>query len=175
VRAISAPALPYAVASLARSGNMDPARTLLGSSQEKLGRDFYTLLAAAYLQGMSGDHARALQTLWQAHVASPPLAEATVSPLYQLLEACEKLQAWTGDDRYRQLLVDLARRQREIWPWSWAYAFEAKHTKDGAERERALALASFLDPQSEHLSGFAKGQREAAIAWLERNKPFKKQ
>jgi hypothetical protein len=173
VRAISAPALPYAVASLARSGKMDQARALLGSSQEKLGRDFYTLLAAAYLQGMSGDHARALQTLWQAHVASPPLAEATVSPLYQLLEACEKLQAWTGDDRYRQLLVDLARRQREIWPWSWAYAFEAKHTKDGAERE--LALASFLDPQSEHLSGFAKGQREAALAWLERNRPFKKQ
>lgn len=47
-------------------------------------------------------------------LALRPVLSHAVSPLYQLLEACEKLYEWTGDDRYRQLLVDLARRQREM-------------------------------------------------------------
>jgi hypothetical protein len=174
VRAITAPALPYAVASLAKSGRIDQARALLDANQQKLGRDFHVLLASAYVQGLSGDPARALLTLWQAHLARPALTvEATVPTFFQLLETCEALREWTGDDRYRQLLIDLARRQREVWPWPWAYSFEAKHAKDAAERERALAIALFLDPQSEHLAEFSKAQREAAAGWLARNKPFK--
>jgi hypothetical protein len=60
-----------------------------------------------------------------------------------------------------------------VWPWPWAYSFQAKHAKDAAEREYALGMALFLDPQSEHLSGFSKAQREAAAAAWQRNRPFK--
>ena len=172
-KAITAPALPYAVASLARAGRVDEARALLDARQQKLGRDFHVLLASAYLQALSGDTERALPTLWQAHLAWPAVSgEATVPTFFQILETCEKLHEWTGDDRYRAFLVDLARRQREVWPWPWAYSFEAKHTKDAAEREHALAMALFLDPQSEHLAGFSKVQREAAARGFERMRPF---
>jgi hypothetical protein len=172
-RAITAPALPYVVASLARSSRVNDARALLEAAQQKLGRDFHVLLASAYLQALSADAAHALASLWQAHLARPALSiETTVPTYFQLLETCEKLHEWTGDDRYRQLLIDLARRQREVWPWPWAYTFEARHVKDASERTIAMAL--FLDPQSEHLAGLSKAQREAAAAWLQRNGPFKK-
>jgi hypothetical protein len=174
-RAIREPALPYTVASLAKSGRIDDARALLDASQQKLGRDFHVLLATAYLQGLSGDHGRALLSLWQAYLAWPLLTtEVTIAPPFQILETCEKLHEWTGDERYRVLMLDLARRERDVWPWPWGYSFEAKHAKDGAEREHALAIANFLDPQSEHLAGFGKPQREAAAAWFARNNPFKK-
>jgi hypothetical protein len=143
--------------------------------QQKLGRDFHVLLASAYMQALSGDTGRALLSLWPAHLAWPALSgEATVPTFFQILETCEKLHEWTGDDRYRVLLLDLARRQREVWPCPWVYSFEAKHTKDAAEREHALAMALFLDPQSEHLAGFTKTQREAAAGWFERMRPFTK-
>jgi len=174
-KAITAAALPYAVASLARASRVDEARALLDAWQQKLGRDFHVLLASAYMQALSGDTARALLSLWQAHLAWPALSgEATVPTFFQILETCEKLHEWTGDDRYRVLLLDLARRQGEVWPWPWAYSFEAKHAKDAAERARALAMALFLDPQSEHLAGFTKTQREAAAGWFQRNGPFTK-
>jgi hypothetical protein len=174
-KAITAAALPYTVASLARASRVDEARALLDARQQKLGRDFHVLLASAYMQAVSGDTGRALLSLWQAHLAWPALSgEATVPAFFQILETCEKLHEWTGDDRYRVLLLDLARRQSEVWPWPWAYSFEAKHTKDAAERSRALAMALFLDPQSEHLVGFTKTQREAAAGWFERMRPFKK-
>jgi len=173
-RAVAEPALPYAVAGLTRANRVQEARTLLESWQQKQGRDFHVLLARAYVQGLSGDTGRALGSLWQADFAWPALSgESTVPAFFQILETCERLHEWTGDERYRVLLMDLARRQREVWPWPWAYSFQAKHAKDAAEREYALGMALFLDPQSEHLSGFSKAQREAAAAAWQRNRPFK--
>jgi len=136
----------------------------------------HVLLASAYLQGLAGDHAHALHSLWQAHLAWSMLTtEVTIPPPFQVLETCEKLHEWTGDERFRTLLLDLARRQRDVWPWPWAYAFEAEYAKDASEHERVLAMALFLDPASEHLSTFSKAQREAASEWFRRNRPFQTQ
>jgi hypothetical protein len=79
---------------------------------------------------------------------------------------------WTGDERYRTVLVELARRMQRVWPDSWAYAFAARHERDAPERERALALALYLDPQSEHLKGLSEAQRKRAEVWLAANNPF---
>jgi hypothetical protein len=173
-KSVTEPALPYVVASLARANRGEEARALLESWQQKQGRDFHVLLARAYMQGLSGDTGRALTSLWQAHFAWPALSgESTVPAFFQILETCEKLHEWTGDERYRVMLIDLARRQRAVWPWPWAYSFEAKHAKDAAEREHALGMASFVDPQSEHLIAFSKAQREIAAAAWQRNAGFK--
>jgi hypothetical protein len=115
----------------------------------------------------------ALDHLWQAQFETPALEEVSVPPPFQLLETCEKLFAQTGDARYRDLLVDLARRQRVHWPWSWAYAFEAKYATDPRQREQALGIALYLDPQSEHLAGFSARERRIAGEWFAKNNPFK--
>jgi hypothetical protein len=173
VHAVTAPALPYVVAGLIRSDRGDQAQALLDAAQQRRGRDFHVLLAQAYAQGLSKDHARAELTLWQAHIAlaETPVA-ATVPAQFQLLEACENLLQWTGDERYRALLLDLARRQRQGLPSSYSYAFEAKHSTDAQERGRALGMALYLDPQSEHLVAFTKPQREAAAEAFQRSNPF---
>lgn len=173
VHAVNGPALPYVVASLVRSERGDQAQQLLDAARQRRGRDFHVLLAQAYAQGLAKDHARAALTLWRAHIAraETPVA-ATVPAQFQLLETCEKLLQWTGDERYRALLLELARRQHQGLPASWSFAFEAKYLPDGQERVRALGTALYLDPQSEHLSGFTKPQREAAAGALQRTNPF---
>ncbi len=165
--------LPYTTASLVLAGRSAEAQSLLADFRQRVGADFYYRLSAAYLQGLDGDVPGALDHLWQAQFEAPALDEVSVPPSFQLLETCEKLFAQTGDARYRDLLVDLARRQRVHWPWSWAYAFEAKYATDPRERERALGIALFLDPQSEHLAGFSARERRLAGEWFAKNDPFK--
>ena len=152
--------LPYSTASLVLAGRGAEAQALLASFRQSVGADFYYRLSAAYLLGLGGDAPGALDNLWQAQFEAPALDEVSVPPPFQLLETCEKLFAQTGDARYKELLVDLARRQRVHWPWSWAYAFEAKYATDPRERERALGIALFLDPQSEHLAGLQRARAQ---------------
>jgi hypothetical protein len=166
--------LPYLAVSLARTGRAADAQALLADFHKRVGRDFYSLLASAYLQGLGGDPRTALDSLWQAQIGWPDLASAPVPPPFQLLETAEKLYEWTGDSRYKEALLDLARRQRVLWPWSWAYAFEAKYAVDPQEREAALGVALFLDEQSEHLAGFSAPQRKRAQRWFAANNPFRK-
>jgi hypothetical protein len=166
--------LPYLTASLVKAGRGAEAQALLTEFYKRAGRDFYTLLASAYLQGLGGDARASLDSLWQAQISWPDSANVPVPPPFQLLETCEKLYELTGDGRYKEALLDLARRQRVLWPWSWAYAFEAKYAADPQEREAALGVALFLDAQSEHLAGFSAPQRKRAQRWFVTNNPFKK-
>jgi hypothetical protein len=166
--------LPYVTASLVKTGRAAEAGVLLTNFNQRFGHDFCYLLASAYLQGLGSDPHAALDSLWQAHLSWPDPAKASIPPPFQLLETCEKLYELTGDARYKEALLDLARRQRVLWPWSWAYAFEAKYAADPQEREAALGVALFLDPQSEHLAGFSEAQRKRAQHWFAGNNPFKK-
>jgi hypothetical protein len=170
----AAVALPYLTASLVKAGRGAEAQTVLADFQKRAGRDFYYLLASAYLQGLSGDTRAALDDLWQAQLSWPDMGKVSIPPPFQLLEGAEKLYELTGSARYKEALLDLARRQRVVWPWSWAYAFEAKHVSDPQEREAALGVALFLDPQSEHLAGFSEAQRKRAQRSFAANNPFKK-
>jgi hypothetical protein len=165
--------LPYTTASLVLAGRGAEAQAMLDSFRRGAGADFYYRLSAAYLQGLTGDAPAALDHLWRAQFEMPALQLVSVPPQFQLLETCEKLFAQTNDARYRDLLVDMARRQRVYWPWSWAYAFEAKYATDAREREQALGIALYLDPQSEHLAGFSAKERRLAAEWFGKNNPFK--
>ena len=167
-------ALPYLSASLVKAGRGAEAQALLAEFNKRAGHDFYYLLASAYMQGLGGDARGALDSLWQAQIGWPDSATAAVPPSFQLLETCEKLYELTGDVRYKNALLDLARRQRVLWPWSWAYTFEAKYAGDAQEREAALGIALFLDAQSDHLAGFNAAQRKRAQRWFAANNPFKK-
>jgi hypothetical protein len=158
-------ALPWIVLSLMQAGRAIEAADLLGSATAGREPAFHELLAAAYRSGAAGEVDRSLDLLWDAFLSMPPSPSAKaplVPPGYQLLEACERLHALTGEQRYRDLLVDLARRQQRAWPHSWAFAFEARHAAHPDDRERALGMALFLDPESEHLRDFAPNQRQRA-------------
>jgi hypothetical protein len=95
-----------------------------------------------------------------------------IPPGFQLLETCEHLYTTTREDRYRVLLVDLARRQQRAWPVSWAFAFEARYAAQPEQIERALGAALLLDPQSEHLREFSSDQRKRATERFARNNLF---
>jgi len=166
-------ALPYLIASLVKAGRGAEAQALLADFQQRAGPDFYYLLASAYLQGLNGDVRAALDSLWQAHLSWPDPAKVSIPPAFQLLETCERLYELTRDARFKEALLDLAQRQRVMWPWPWAYAVEAKYAADAQEREAALGVALFLDPQSEHLATFNETQRKRAQQWFAKNNPFK--
>src|SRR5262249_45050061 len=155
--------LPYLVVSLSRTNRADEAQGLVDAVRRHEPRGFHTLVSAAYLAGAGGQTDQALELLWQAFIALPPPDRHMVPAGYQLLEICEQLYALTRDDRYRGLLVDLARRQQYGWPVSWAYSFEARYAPSN-ESEAALGVALFLDPDSERLRDSGEDRRKRALA-----------
>jgi hypothetical protein len=164
--------LPYLVFTLARSARERDARAALTVYLTRGGQDFYQLLARAYLEGMTGKRELAAQLLWDAMLARPDGADRSMPAGFQLLEACAQLYQVTGEAAYRDLLLDLARRQQRVWPDSWAFAFEARYAQDAAARQRALAFALYLDPKSEQLRAVPDAERKHAQQWLAQHKPF---
>jgi len=168
-------ALPYLAASLVKTGRAGEAQALLREARAKGHVGFSTLLATAYVSGLSGDANAAFDALWRAQLELADAPRATVPPSFQLLEACEKLLELTADERYRQWLLNLARRSQLAWPTSWGYAFTAKYATDPAAREEALAMALYLDAGSSHVAGFTEAQRRRAAEAFARNNPFQTQ
>jgi hypothetical protein len=162
-------ALPWLALALRQSGRAPDAQALLQAAD-----GFDALLAAAYVAGTSGAQERALNALWDAFLAAPAELDAAVPARYRVLEACERLHALTGEDRYRQLAVDLARRQQRAWPVSWAYAFEARYATHPDDVERALGAALFLDAQSEHLQAVPQAARQRAAERFARHNAFRR-
>ncbi len=174
IRAGAAFALPYLTLSLGQTRAAADIPPLLASAGDDGVPAFYLLLARAYWRGFEGDADAALGALWESQIELAGLEPLSVPATFQLLEACEKLYEATRDERYRKLLLDLARRQQRAWPLAWAYSFEAKHATDARERQHALGTALYLNPQSEHLTGFSDAERTRAADWFDKNNPFKK-
>jgi hypothetical protein len=166
--------LPYLTVSLARAGRLEEAQALIAAARQQAPRAFHGLLATAYLAGARGRADEALQLLWEAFVALPPREENVVPAGFQLLEISEQLYGLSGDDRYRALLVDLARRQQRVWPVSWAYTFDARYSPRSEEADAALAAALFLDPESERVRHAGADQRKRAEARYPSGNPFKR-
>jgi hypothetical protein len=170
-------ALPWVTLALAQTGRAGEANALLAVRPAAGEPGFHALLASAYVSGAAGAVDVALDRLWDAFLVLPPTPSAA-APLvpagYQLLEACERLHALTGEQRYRDLLVDLARRQQRAWPHAWAFAFEARHAGHSDDRDRALGIALFLDAESEHLRDVAPDQRQRATARFAAASPFRR-
>lgn len=168
----AAHALPYATSALARAGRAGEARALLAAYQERNGRDFYTALAHAYLDGLEGKRDAAVQGLREALLAKPAGDDQAMPPSFQLLEACELLLKVTGEPAYRELLLDFARRQQTAWPEAWAFAFEAAHATDAGARQRALVVALYLDAESVRVQALPEPERKRAQQRLKEAKPF---
>jgi hypothetical protein len=166
--------LPYLVVSLTRTDRAEEAQALAAAARSQAPRGFHALLSAAYLAGAAGSTDQALQLLWEAFIALPARDQFMVPAGFQLLEVCEQLYALSGDDRYRSLLVDLARRQQRAWPVSWAYSFDARYAPRPDEAEAALGVALFLDPDSEHLRVSGDDQRKRAAARYRTGNPFQR-
>lgn len=166
--------LPWLALALSQTGRAADAEAMLQAAKQKPAAGFHATLATAYLAGAKGETEVALHKLWDAFLLAPPLLHNVVPAGFQVLEACERLHALTGDERYRQLLLDLARRQQRAWPVSWAFAFEARHATHLDDRERALGVALFLDPESEHLREFPPQQRQRAAERFAHSNPFRR-
>jgi hypothetical protein len=164
--------LPYVTLSLLRSGKQADAEALLASYRDRVSRDFHYLLAEAYLRGSESRPEQALNLLWEAFLAQPEAIDLALRPDFQVLETTEKLFELSGDKRYRDLLLEMAQRMGRAWPGSVAFAFEAKHAVVASERDNALAMTLYLDPQSEHLAGIDISHRQRAVQWFARNNPF---
>ncbi len=173
-RQAAAHLLPYLAVALTRTDRAAEAQGLVDAARKRAPRGFHALLSAAYLAGAAGSADHALQLLWEAFIVLPAPDQHMLPAGFQLLEVCEQLYALSGDDRYRSLLVDLARRQQRVWPVSWAYSFDARYAPRSDEAEAALGVALFLDPDSERLQDFDDDQRKRAAARLRSGNPFRR-
>jgi len=129
-------------------------------------------LVAALVEGAEGKHERALDLLRRALADRPYTESRAVFTYYQVLEAAELLYAESGEERYRDFVLDKARRFTVIQPvYAWAYAMVARYTTDSSERREFLATALHLDPQSWRALQLDSQEREQALQWLAENGP----
>jgi Flp pilus assembly protein TadD len=77
-------AVPYLAASLSKVGRGAEAQAVLSDFQKRAGRDFYYLLASAYVQGLGGDRRAALDDLWQAQLSWSDMGKLSVPPPFQV-------------------------------------------------------------------------------------------
>lgn len=153
--------LPYVVLAYSRAGQREEADRLLEAYAAQIGIDGDFLIAQALLQGADGNHEGAARALRRAFLRLAPLATRTFFSGYVLLEACEVLLDQSGQESYRQLIEDFARRLQVSLPHPWAAAYEAKYARDLDRRQLAIAAASTLDPKSPKLAPVAQAERDA--------------
>jgi hypothetical protein len=137
------------------------------------GPAFNEYLALAMVNGGKGRVEAALDNLVRARASMPPIEDRAIFPRYQVLEAAERLYQFSNDERYREFLVETARRYAVVDPFqAWTHAFVGAYAGNARERREALARALYLDPQSLHASQAPAADRAAALKTLERGNPF---
>jgi tetratricopeptide (TPR) repeat protein len=138
---------------------------------------YFTALKHAIAAASLRNNEQAVAALQQAFNAWPDIIGWTdyhLPFIYELLEFCERFYLETGDVRYKNLMVDWASRYQHLEPWqSWAYSVEARYNDDPKARQRALAIALYLDKDSSRLSGFSAEEQDAARKWFASHQPFK--
>ena len=168
-------ALPYFAYSAAKSGDTLDLHKFLQSLPPD-NRRFAFHLSEAFFSGLAGRHDEAIENLQQA-LRKRIVTYNEIFSAYQFAEACIWLFEETHEPRYRDMAVDWARKYQQLNPTAaWAYALEAKYAAAKAEGHvRAVALALYLDRNSEWLKAVPKADIEEARAWLKTNNPFLKQ
>jgi hypothetical protein len=153
--------LPYLAYAYLRSGKRDEAEKIVNNYFFNMGADSDYLIARALLDGATGDHKVAATLLRRAYFRLPGTRTRSFYPGYILLEACEFLLRDSGNDAYRELIAELAKRIQVDIPYSWAAAFEARYAAVTDTRQLAIAAASILDPKSERLNEITEAERAA--------------
>ncbi len=168
--------IPYVAWGSVKASKTAEFETILDNYRKKFGKDFNYHLSMAFLSGAAKKHPAAIEHLNKARFNIVSYAGSNeLFPWYQLLEAAEWLYEDTGHEGYRDVILSFSKTHQRVYPMhSWAYAFEAKHAADTVNRLRALAMALYLDRNSERISGFSEKDKKEAREWFEKNSPFGK-
>lgn len=164
--------LPYYAFAAAKTGNAAAIENIIGSyGTPKKGFDYY--LARAVISGIGGKTDESVQQLKNALYRRPFTEERPLYIEYQYAEICEWLYEATGKSQYKEMALDWAKKHQKIQPWfAWAYAMEAALSNNKSDRAHAIAMAAYLDPQSEMLSRIQKQERDASIKAFKGPNPF---
>lgn len=164
--------LPYYAFAAAKMGDTSAVEKYIANfNAEQKSFDYY--LAKAVISGIAGKTEESVQFLKSALYKRPFTEERPLQTEYQYAEICEWLYESTGNSKYKEIAIDWAKKNQKFQPWfAWAYAMEAKLSNNKAERKRAVAMAFYLDPQSERLGRIPQKEREAAVKEFGRQNPF---
>lgn len=162
--------LPAALS--AREPELERIRLKESATSSELGYRYDEDLTYAVLSSFGGRHEEALHYLKKALNNRPYLEERTVYPLYQVADLAERLYKQSGEETYRDFVVDLSRRHTVILPmYSWAYFFVAMYGNSDEERLKAAANGLHLDPLSHRATLLPKKLLELAKLKLEKSGP----
>ena len=166
--------LPYYAFAAAKSGNPGAVSARL-EKFDILHQRFDYHLARAVVAGLAGRTAESLRSLRLALYRRPFTESRPLYTEYQFAEICGWLYEATRNAKYRDVAVSWAKSVQAFNPWfAWPYAMEAKYSTNKSERSRAIAMAYYLDKQSEGLAKIPKNEINAAVKGLADRNPFLK-
>jgi tetratricopeptide (TPR) repeat protein len=165
--------LPYYAYAAARAGRpAEVAEYLAHIPPNKQRFDYY--LAKGVLEAIAGQHDAALAHLRDGLRRRPYTEYRPVLVEYQYGELCDWLRSATGDARYGREALDWARKTQRLQPWfAWSYALEAKYAADRSARGRAIAIAYYLDKNSQWLGSLPRAEVETAVREYGKQNPLK--
>src|SRR5262249_28294810 len=138
-------------------------------------RRFDYHLARAVVAGLRGKAVESLGSLNLALHRRPFTQVRPVYTEYEFAELCEWLYEATRNDKYRGASLNWAKNVQECSPWfAWPYAMEARLSTDKSGRQRAIAIAHYLDRQSDRLAKIPKDEIDAAVKAFADSNPFLK-
>jgi hypothetical protein len=165
--------LPYYAFAAAKAGDVSGVQALLDGMRVHYQRRFDYHLANAVIAALGARPEEALKSLKLALHRRPYTEDRPLYTEYQYAEIVEWLFEATRDTRYRETVLAWARANQSLNPWyAWPHAMVAKHSGDPHERQRAIAMAHYLDPKSERLSGVDRKEIEEATRNFAPKNPF---
>jgi len=164
--------LPYYAFAAAKAGDVKSVVALLDKFPiERRRFDYY--LARAAIAGIAGKVEEALRSLRLALYRRPFTEFRPIYTEYEYAEICEWLYEATRNAKYRDIALNWAKNVQAFNPWfAWPHAMEAKLSTNASERRRAIAMAYYLDKNSERLAAVRKDDIDAAIKEYEGRNPF---
>lgn len=170
-------ALPYIYWAAVKSGKLSELETVLKKINESRNQaseyEYYVNLSHAVEFGLQGHNKKAEEYLMKASYIMPATRSKPFFSWYQLVEICEWLYKETDNPSYKELALKWAKVHQKIQPmFAWAYAVEAQYSASAQDRLRALAIALYLDKNSERTSMLAENDKAKAVSWLNEHHPF---
>ncbi|HEY8095602.1 MAG TPA: hypothetical protein VIE65_05845, partial [Methylobacter sp.] len=164
--------LPYYAFAEAKMGDASAVEKYIANfTVEQKSFDYF--LARAIISGIAGKTEESVKFLKSALYKRPFTEERPLQTEYQYAEICELLYETTGNLTYKEMALDWAKKNQKFQPWfAWAYAMEAKLSNNKTERKRAIAMAFYLDPQSERLGSIPQKERDVAVKEFAGKNPF---
>jgi hypothetical protein len=165
--------LPYLAMAASKTGDRIQLEESIQPPWNMTPMSFERALAKAILTAARGDLIAATGALNVAFDERPVSNYEPISTEYQYAEVCEWIFQETKNGRFEQALLKWLRTEQLIHPMSgWAYAMEFAHTASGSEHTRALAMALYLDRNSDRLKGVPESEKKTAREWLGEHNPF---